>query len=281
VARQLRLDFPDALHHVTARALFGQMLFQDDLDRARLLLCLRRTVERYGWVVHAYCLMGTHYHLGVLTPRGNLSRGMRQLNALYAQRVNARQGRWGPVFQGRFKSILVERDEHLAEMCRYIDLNPVRAGICSHPAEYRWSSHRALIGLDPPPSFLDTDWLLGQFGRNRGRARAAYAAFVEAGMTGPAPDVIGGVFLGSTRFAADHGAADSVAEVPRRQWQPVRPTLATLLDEREGDAVLVACRDYGYRIAEVADALGVHYSTVSRRLRELERAEERLRGCKT
>jgi putative transposase len=131
-------------------------------------------VERYNWICHAYCLMGNHYHLLIETPDANLSQGMRQLNGIYTQKFNRRHGRVGHVFQGRFKSVLVEKDSYLLELCRYIVLNPVRARIVTHPEDYPWSSFTFTAGSGKSPEFLSTDWVLAQFGRNRKEARKRY-----------------------------------------------------------------------------------------------------------
>ena len=129
MARPLRLEFPGAIYHVTARGNARNEIFIDDEDRRLFLDCLGEVVARFGWRCHAYCLMDNHYHLLIETPEGNLSRGMRQLNGVYTQRFNRRHGRVGHVFQGRFKAIVVDRDGYLLELCRYVVLNSMRAGV--------------------------------------------------------------------------------------------------------------------------------------------------------
>ena len=136
MARPLRLEFPGALYHVTARGNARQAIVLDDRDRALLLVCLGEVVLRFGWICHAYCLMDNHYHLLIETPEGNVSRGMRQLNGVFTQRMNRRLGRVGHLFQGRFKAILVERESYLLELCRYIVLNPIRAGMVTQLEHY-------------------------------------------------------------------------------------------------------------------------------------------------
>lgn len=131
MARPLRLEFPGAIYHVTSRGNARNAIFLDDEDRVLFLACLGAVVTRFGWWCHAYCLMDNHYHLLIETPEGDLSRGMRQLNGVYTQRFNRRHGRAGHVFQGRFKAIVVDRDSYLLELCRYVVLNPIRAGMVS------------------------------------------------------------------------------------------------------------------------------------------------------
>ena len=116
-----------------------------------------------------------HYHFVVETPDANLSKGMRQLNGVYTQATNRRHGLVGHLFQGRFKAVLVERDAYLLELARYVVLNPVRAAMVSDAGDWPWSSYRAMIGQQPAPVCLETDWLLGQFGHLRSRSQASYA----------------------------------------------------------------------------------------------------------
>jgi hypothetical protein len=126
-------------------------------------------------------MMDNHYHLLIETPDGNLSLGMRQLNGVYTQLFNKRHQRTGHLFQGRYKSILIQKDSHLLEVCRYVVLNPVRARMVERPEAWKWSSYRATSGREPPPC-LTTDWVLGQFSRKRAKAEQEYRQFVEWGI---------------------------------------------------------------------------------------------------
>jgi putative transposase len=129
MARPLRLEFPGAVYHVTSRGNARQALFLDKDDRESFLRVVSSVVARFKWLCHAYCLIDTPYHVMVETLEGILSRGMRQLNGVYTQILNRRQKRVGHLFQGSCKAILVEKEVHLLEMCRYLVLNPVRAGL--------------------------------------------------------------------------------------------------------------------------------------------------------
>ena len=129
MARPLRIEFAGALYHVTSRGDRREDIYLDDGDRQLFLEVLEAVCERFNWEVHAYCLMSNHYHLLVETPDGNLSRGMRHLNGVYTQRFNRRHKKVGHVFQGRYKAILVQKENYLLELSRYIVLNPVRAGM--------------------------------------------------------------------------------------------------------------------------------------------------------
>lgn len=176
MARPLRLEFPGAVFHVTARANGRGRLFLSDEDRTELLGVLGAVVRRYGWICHAYVLMDRHYHLLLETPLPNLSLGIRQLNGSYGQSFNRRRSRRGHVFGGRFGSVLVERDEHFLEAARYIALNPLRTKRPQRFADWRWSSYPATAGLAPPASFLTIDDFLGRFGSERRQAQRRYGS---------------------------------------------------------------------------------------------------------
>jgi len=202
MSRPIRIEFPDALYHVTARGDRREDIFEDDQDRLMFLSTLGQVIEQFNWICHAYCLMGNHYHLLIQTPGGNLSRGMRQLNGVYTQASNRRYRRVGHLFQGRFKAILVDSDAYLLELTRYVVLNPVRAGMVKDPADWPWSSYRASVGLESAVSWLAVDGLLAQFARQRRLAQQRYAQFVaEGGMTAsPWSGIKGQVFLGDEQF---------------------------------------------------------------------------------
>jgi len=140
MARPLRIEYPGAFYHVLNRGQRQDVIVEDDRDRERFLLCLQRLVEQYGVRIHAYCLMTNHYHLILETPEANLSRALQWLNVSYASYFNRRHHYAGHLFQGRFKAILIEADEYLEPLSRYIHLNPVRAKMAIHAWEYAWSS---------------------------------------------------------------------------------------------------------------------------------------------
>jgi len=178
MARPLRIEFPGAIYHITSRGNARLPVFEDDHDRKRFLGILEEVVKRYNWLCHAYCLMDNH--LLVETVDGNLSMGMRHLNGVYTQRFKRRHNRVGHIYQGRFKSILVEQDSYLLELCRYVVLNPIRAGIVKHLGDYKWSSYKVTAGLIKTVPFLTVDWILGQFGKSRREAQNEYMRFVQA-----------------------------------------------------------------------------------------------------
>lgn len=283
MARPLRIEFPGAVYHVTSRGNARQAIFVDDEDRGGFLDLLSMVVERFHWLCHAYCLMENHYHLLIETPDGNLSKGMRELNGVYTQGFNQRHRRVGHLFQGRYKAIIVEKDNHLLSLCRYVVLNPERAGLIKRPEQWRWSSYRATVGLTQRPSFLTVDWVLSQFGGRKGVAIEKYKRFVMEGMGKESPweTLRGQIFWGTDEFIKQlRGLLDekeSIKEVPRAQRYVARPPLGEIIKRRSGKektvedrAIYHAYVRYGYTMKEIADHLGFHYATVSRAIRRAE-----------
>lgn len=275
MARPLRNELAGGLYHVTSRGDRREDIYRDEEDRWVWLGVLKEVCERFNWRVHAWCEMTNHYHLVVETPEANLSKGMRQLNGVYTQRFNRRHGLVGHLFQGRFKGILVERDAYLLELSRYVVLNPVRAGMVASAEEWEWSSFRAMVGLEPAPSWLETDWLLGQFGGTRRNSQARYAKFVAEGM---GADVWASLryqlFLGSEEFIGKHLSGSNnqlelLREVPRAQRRAIAMSLAEYerkYSERR-EAMARAFLTGFYTMQEIGKHFGVHYATVSRAVR--------------
>jgi REP element-mobilizing transposase RayT len=179
VARRLRIQAGGATYHVTARATFGRRLFLENDDRRFFEFRLDDVVRRCDWSCKAHCLMGTHYHLLVTTPEPNLAEGMKRLNGLHAQSFNHRHAQHGHLLQDRYHTELVEAEGHFLELFRYIALNPVRAGLCARPADWRWSSYAGAIGLAAPAPFLDLASVLALFAVDPSVARQRLRSFVE------------------------------------------------------------------------------------------------------
>lgn len=175
MARQARIEFPGALYHVISRGIERRDLFGDDADRRKYLALLERAVERFRMRLYAFCLMDNHVHLALQTGKISLSRIMRSINTSYAGYFNARHRRTGYLFQGRYKSFIVDRDEYLLSLIRYIHENPVKAGLAVRAGQYRWSSHRMYLGRSS--AWLSANEVLKLFGRNRSIARKNFAAF--------------------------------------------------------------------------------------------------------
>jgi REP element-mobilizing transposase RayT len=179
--RPPRIQASDVIYHVMSRGVRQQPIYVDDQDRKAFLSLLAEAVTRYSWRLSTYCLMTTHYHLVLQTPNANLSAGMQWLKGRHAQWFNWRHGHEGHVFHRRFHSVLVDSEWQFLTLIRYVLLNPVRAGICRHAADWKWSSYRAVATDDPAPLELALDSVLGYFGHDRAIARAAFVEFIRSG----------------------------------------------------------------------------------------------------
>jgi putative transposase len=286
MSRPLRIEFAGAYYHVTSRGNRRKSIFRDNRDRESFLEILRKVNLRYHWICHAYCLMDNHYHLVIETSEANLSQGMRQLNGVYTMSFNRRNRTVGHVFQGRYKAILIEKESHLWEVCRYVVLNPVRAGQVNTPDEWVWSSYRGTAGVSRAHACLAVGGILGQMGGEKKAAQRNYRHFVKEGMgdKGIWGRVKGQSILGTDefieRFLNQVRGHERILEIPRGQRFLGRPKLEKMWKEGEGggrlkrnDLIRVAVEEQGYRQKEVADYLGLHYSTVSRLLKEMPRSK--------
>ena len=305
MGRPLRLEFHGAVYHVTARGDRQEAIFEDDDDRLAFIDLLAKEVSQQGWLLYAFCLMDNHYHLLLETPEPTLVRGMRRLNGVYTQAFNRRHGRVGHVLQGRYKAILVDKDSYLLELCRYVVLNPVRAGTVSSAAEWPWSSYLATAGKMACPEWLSADHVLGLFSTERSHARRAYARFVAEGSEGPSPwpQLKGQIFLGSQAFATRMHkllGGRKLKGIPRSQLTPARPSAERILRavarahkiplsatmERDSGpgfkhAVYLLRRQGNLSLQEVAAMAGVSIARVSQIQGEIESraADERLARC--
>jgi succinate dehydrogenase flavin-adding protein (antitoxin of CptAB toxin-antitoxin module) len=227
--------------------------------------------------------MENHYHLLIETLKGNLSKGMRELNGVYTQRFNQRYRRVGHLFQGRYKAILVEKDSHLMSLCRYVVLNPVRVGLVKKPEQWRWSSYAATVGRVRKPAFLTMDWILSQFSRRKRAAMEKYRKFVMEGIDKDSPweELKGQIFFGTEEFVNKlSGSIDdkeNLKEVPKLQRYAARPLLRELFKEKkeekgkaEENTIYDAYVRYGYTMKEIAEHLGFHYATISRIIKRVE-----------
>jgi putative transposase len=274
MARPLRIEFEGAVYHVTSRGDDRRGIFLDDADRSAFLEILGAVVDRFGWLCHAYCLMTNHYHLLMETPGANLSRGMRHLNGVYTQQFNRTHEQVGHVMQGRFKSILVDKDAYLLELARYVVLNPVRADMVRSARDWKWSSYRATAGQEPPLPFLAVEWLLSQFSTEPADAVVQYRRFVQQGRGIELWDQLrGGVLLGAERFVQEMTPRlheiEHQREIPRSQRLTARPSLDDLFSSITSKAhrnqkIHEATRQHEYTLAQLQEHLGLHYSTISR-----------------
>jgi putative transposase len=180
--RPPRNAYPGGFFHAGTRGNSRSRVFLDATDYTVFLMMLDRSERKYNWRIYAWCLMTTHYHLVVSIPDGGLSPGICELNGSFARWSNLRHEREDHLFGKRFGSTEILTDEHLREACRYVVLNPVRAGMCDDPAEWRWSSYRASAGFDEAPPFLALGELLGLFDVDPGKAVALYRDFIDQGL---------------------------------------------------------------------------------------------------
>ena len=266
MSRQIRIEYPGAVYHVYARGNARQDIFLDDEDRLSFLGILASVNEVFNWLCHADCLMNHHFHLEIETPDGNLSAGMRILNGTHAQRFNRRHGRVGKLFQGRFGAKLVQKEAYLLELCRYIVLNPVRAGMVSEPGSYRWSSYRSTAGLEEAHPSRTADWVLSQFGDSRTKAQLDYRQFIAEGAEAKVP--AGEIIIGDKKFTAERIAlldADKIIDLPRKQRFAYRPSIQEIISlaSDRNEAIALAVLKHGYKQCEVAEAVGLKYARVS------------------
>jgi putative transposase len=293
MSRPLRLEFEGAIYHVTSRGDRREAIYRDDEDRGAQLNVIAQAMARFDAQVLAYCQMGNHYHLVLHTRQANLSRTMRHVNGVYTQAFNRRHSLVGHLFQGRFKAILVDREAHLLALCRYVERNPVAAGLVQEPGAWAWSSYRAHVCLAAAPEWLDADGLHGYLlgrevrtERDRTQAARKYAAFVNEVNANDRGIWSAGlrqqVFLGDEAFvqsalARATSAQRAEAEVPKAQRSvPVRKTLQAYLAQHanQADALTAAYREGGLTMSAIAKALGMSVPTVSRRI-----ASSEMRGC--
>ena len=276
MSRPLRLEYPDALYHITSRGDRREDIYDDDADRQLYLSIFAETIERCNWRCYAYCLMDNHYHLLIQTPDANLSKGMRQLNGVYTQAYNRRHGKTGHLFQGRYKAILVDADAYLLELSRYIVLNPVKAGMVKQPVDWAWSSYRAMLGEAVAPSWLSIDCLLAQFSKQRKTAIRKYQAFVDDGINNAPiwPQLRQQMYLGDETFIdkaqkhlkTGHDDIQIPQILKRAQPKALREYEANA--SNRDDAIITAYASGGYSYQQIAEHFGIHFTTVGRIVRD-------------
>ena len=204
MARPLRIEYQGAFYHVIQRGIERKDIFASDKDKEKFLSYLNASYLTYKAIFHTYCLMNNHYHLVLETPQANLSKIMHYLNTSYAVYFNTKHKRAGPLYQGRFKALLVQQDEYLHYLSCYVHLNPVRAGIVKLPEEYPHSSYNFFISKKQPPQWLNTNFMLSMFNKNPLKAKQLYKQFVIDNI-GKEEDIIKnntkkGAILGSADF---------------------------------------------------------------------------------
>lgn len=273
--RPLRLEFPGALYHVTSRGDRKAAIYLDQSDRLVWLSILEQVCARYNFIIHGFCQMTNHYHLVLETVEGNLTQGMQQLNGMYSQYFNRRHNLVGHVFQGRYKGILVQRETYLLELTRYVVLNPVRANLVALPEEWQWSSYIHFIGDLTIPPWLDTSSTLMKFGAEPESAKAAYRAFVIAGIGQPSPlqKTTHQIILGDETYIEQiqkrtlQNFSRAINKTQRRA-QALSLTDYALQGATPEEAMALAYRSTAYTMEEIGAHFGVSYKTVSRAVKK-------------
>jgi len=311
MARPLRIEFAGAIYHVMSRGNARQDIVLDDADRVKRLDWLRRTVETYGWRLHAFALMDNHDHLFVETPEPNLSAGMQYLNGSYTCYFNRHHRRSGHLFQGRFKGHLIEEEGYFLEVSRYIHLNPVRAKMVACPEQHPWSSYRGYQRASRTVKWVTYGRVLGEFGISSSLARRAYTRFVRAGIEEPPPspfaEALEGMLLGSDAFVAsvrrlldDRPPDRSIPQLQHIRSRPSLEEIVRVVGEHFGQdttlwspgcrsdnasravAAYLARRRFGHPAGEVAEALGYRSaSSITRAVARIESGNQRLKRTVT
>jgi putative transposase len=287
MSRPLRIQYPGAVYHIMNRGRARQLTFVDHTDYQAFLETLAEAHRLWSMEVFAYSLMGNHYHLCLRTPKGNLSRIMRHVDGIYTQRFNRRHRRDGTLFRGRYKAILIDADEYLAAVVRYIHLNAIEAGLVKMPEEYRWASHQYYSKAKGTPGWLDTKEAIEQIGGRQvfhefvlSGNESSLRRYYEAKRQSP--------IFGSETFLARfrQRGTPTTREHPRYERRVVQPAVERVIHEvmdrykvtreeifrgvrgRENEARKVALylikRCCDRTLPEIAEYFGIgNYSTVS------------------
>jgi putative transposase len=280
MARPARLEIAGAVYLIGAHCPFesGQLAFVDEADRGEMRALLAQALHRFDAQALAYALLPDHYHLLLFTRRANLSQLMRHVNGVYTQHLQRRHGFSGPLFQGRFHAVLVDRERYLLDACRYVDLNPVRLRLARGAADWAGSSFRALAGMETAPEWLDVDGLhshlLGRPATTPAQHRLAGERYARLVASEPGLQLWPGrlreqIFLGDADFAARMRAA---AVAPRRV---ARAGMGEWMKRAGGireQALWLAHTEGGVAMTDLAGQLGLSVSRISRLIAAAERA---------
>jgi REP element-mobilizing transposase RayT len=258
MGRVIRQDFDGAWHHVMNRGTNHQRVFFNTADGRRFLALLEDGTQQFGIEIHAFCLMPNHFHLLVRCPDGGLSSFMHWLTSRYVQQLNFRLDRDGPIFRGRFRSVVVDSELYVARAGRYIHRNPIDIRPAVALDRYRWSSYRFYVGVEPAPPWIHTSYLL--------QSASSYREFVENQLRStsvdvarlmPAIDLVidqlsdtSGTAVRGLRRTLAVAAAQSVDAGSRR-------TVLTELGLAEGDALARAIRRANAAVAREPELSGL------------------------
>jgi len=303
MARPLRIEFENAFYHVMARGNERKDIFRSIGDRKHFVSLFSDVYLRYKGMVYVYTLMNNHYHILLETKEANLSRIMHHINVSYTVYYNKKYERSGHLFQGRYKALLIDKENYLLELSRYIHLNPVRAGIVEKPEDYRWSSYRYYTGqVQNLPEWLNIDWVVERFGKDRVSAFREYRKFIDEGLCkkirNPFDNVFANTILGSNDFVERikeriKGNFERDIEVPATKSLVVSYTIDDILDivsnyfnievmeikkRKRGFlprkiAMYLARRLTDLSLRELADYFGTSYTAISKAIQRFEENE--------
>ena len=279
MSRALRIEYSGAVYHLTSRGNARSNIYLSDADRIEFLKILSQACQRYNWRCYAWCLMNNHYHLVIETVEANLSRGMRHLNGVYTQTFNRTHKRVGHVFQGRYKAILVEKENYLLELIRYVLLNPVRADMTKTAGQYSWSSYRAMIGKTTAPDWLDKEWVLGHYGKRLTTAQKNFITFVREGKKQlPIWEQLRQqLYLGDEQFISQQQSKQvldkDLSEVTKVQRQRISKPISYYASKHKhrNEAIYAAYKNGMHTQKEIADYFEMHYSTASKIIKKFEK----------
>ena len=311
MSRPLRVQYPGALYHVTGRGNERKAIFKDDADRREFLHILAQSIDTYGVILHSFVLMKNHWHLLAQTPLGNLGEFMRHFNISYTAHYNRRHNRVGHLYQGRYKSFLVELDAYLSQVSRYIHLNPVQvAGMKTMPPEkrlhylwhYEWSSLPGYVAKAKQLDFVEYATVLVEYGGDTRAGLQRYQKQIIEDLSAGLPikeKILGQSILGSNGFVG--WVRENFLESQTDREQPAVGKIHRYISTEEvlsivssetgitdvirtsgttRQLVMMALYKYsGLNNREIGDLLGVDYSTVSqgrKRLRDKSKSDPRV-----
>jgi len=252
MVRPLRILFKDAVYHVISKGNLDDYILADDLDKAYFLAQLIKGAERYNVGVFTYCLMSNHYHLLIQTREKNLPQFMHFLLSSYANYLFRKKEKRGHIFAGRYRAILIDTEEYLLTVSKYIHRNPIKAALVKSPSEYEWSSYRHFCNARKIPKWMSIDWVEDFFGPDFREAMAAYREFVELELEEefeyPYEKVVAQSILGNEDFVkeavAKHEASIAESGVTSRG--------ALLGDVSLQEISQTICDHYGIRSLKIA-----------------------------
>ena len=311
MARPWRIEYEGALYHVFSRGNHQQDIFLIDEDRRSFLIALGKMSERFDVAIFCYVLMGNHYHLLLRTDRANLSKSMQWLGTTYTTRFNRRHSRNGHLFQGRYKSILVENDSYLLQLSYYIHRNPLRAGLVKRLIDYKWSSYPEYSYDRHRPEWLKTELILSQFDEtDKHRSYREKVQEYSDEKRRIWEDVHHGLIYGTQAFVErikdTHLKAEPIPDIPeqkkilndRKPVELLRRPAETLgcdlrmlkrtrrvshSDKTNRDLLIYLLWQTGrFSNAEIGEQFGLTYSSVTRRVDVLKnrlKNEDKLKGC--